>query len=84
MIVFKLFFTNSSSESMVLSRLFQSFVLISLIKDLNSSITKGSIGFDTRLFCFLKVLVVEPKPPDPPILIPVFFMKDYLVLKSED
>jgi hypothetical protein len=67
---------KSVNVSMALSLLFQSDSLISATIFLNSSIIMGSMGFDTRLFCFLNVLVVVLKPLGPVI-------EALLLLKSE-
>jgi len=62
-----LFFVKSRMLFMDFNLLFQSLSLISNIIFLNSSIIIGSMGFDTKLFCFLKVLVVVLNPFGPPI-----------------
>ena len=78
LIVFKLFFVKSISESMPLSLLVQSDSLISAKIFLNSSIIIGSIGLETILFCFLKVLLVVLNP-----LGPLIDTLAVLLLKSE-
>lgn len=80
-IVFILFFTNSERVSIDFNLLFHSLVPNSLIIYLNSSINIGSIGF-ARLFYFLKVFDVLPKPA---LLVPpVLFKNVYYILKSDD
>jgi hypothetical protein len=79
--VFILFLTNSDSVSIDFSLFVHSFVLSSLIIYLNSSINIGSIGL-LRLFCFLNVFEVLPKPA---LLVPpVLFKNVYYMLKSDD
>lgn len=74
-----LFFANSVKVSIVFNLLFQSFVPISAIIYLNSSMIIGSIGLETKLFCFLNVLVVVLNPYGPPMV-----TLAVLLLKSED
>jgi hypothetical protein len=60
---------------MALILLFHSLVFISVIIYLKFSITIGSIGLLTRLFCFLNVFDVVLNPYDPIVEIPPPFMK---------
>lgn len=68
-------FTNSLSVSIFFNLFCQSLVFISFTIFLNSSITKGSMGLETRLLVFLKAPVeVEEKPKEPLAGIPVVFI----------
>ncbi len=62
LMIVMLFLVNSERVSIVLSLLLQSLVPKSESICLNSSITMGSIGFDTKLFVFLNVFEVVLNP----------------------
>lgn len=79
LIMDKLEFVNYINVSIAFSLLPHSLTLKSATIYLNSSITIGSIGLDTRLFVFLKVFEVELKPPAPPLTV----MLAVLLLKSD-
>lgn len=81
LIVLILLLTKSVRVLIDFNLLFQSLVPNSLIICLNSSISIGSIGFETILLVFLKVLDVLLNPILAP---PVLFWKVYYILKSDD
>ena len=77
--------TNSPSESINLIRLLQSFELRSMSIFLKSSMTKGSIGLDTRLF-FLNAFELEVvlKPWEHPVVVITVTILFELVVDGPD
>lgn len=77
--------TNSPSESINFIRLLQSFELRSMSIFLKSSMTKGSIGLDTRLF-FLNAFEFEVvlKPWEPPVVVITVTILFELVVDGPD